>query len=291
MSGLAGKIVILSAQSSAGRTLFAWKLYSALQSLQDRPVHLMGYDLQKPDLLALLQRKKTESSDVMIQVPKVDRDKCRFCGACITACDCGALRIDRSIPALLTDPEKCEACGDCEAGCNLHGISYKQRVSGQIYYYKQENHQITVGQADEKEEFLLPLICSLNRRVNANTISICDSGPGMGGDVLTLLREAHFAIILVYPEDKWDRNLSQMMDKLREKKISFGLIVNRFRGEEGFSETVAETCFRENIPYLGTIPFKAELEKLEKSFNQEDKDPEMASIFAAVWDKISMVVS
>lgn len=288
---MAGKIVILSSESSAGRTLLAWKLFDTINSREEDVVHLLGYDLQKPDLLPLLETKDIKTSDIHIQVPRVDKDRCRFCGACITACDCGALHIDRNIPALVTDPEKCEACGDCEAGCNLHGISYRQRLSGQIQHYHHNNTLISIGAADEREEFLLPLICSLNKMVKAEHISICDTGPGMGGDVLTTLRDADFAIVLVNPEEKWNRNLDMVIERLKEREIKFGLLVNKYRKEKGFIEEVEDTCLRENIPFLGTIPFMSQFEKLEKTFDQEDNDPKMASIFAAVWDKISLVVS
>ena len=254
-------------------------------------VHLLGYDLQKPDLLPVLDAKDIKTSDIHIQVPRVDKDRCRFCGACLSACDCGALHIDRSIPALVTDPEKCEACGDCEAGCSLNGISYKQRISGQILHYHQDNFQISIGAADEREEFLLPLICSLNRMVNTEHFSICDTSPGIGGDVLTTLRDADFAIVMVNPGEHWHRNLLLLTEKLSEKDIKFGLLVNKHRKEDGFIEEVEDTCLRDSIPFLGAIPFCTQFEILEKTFDLKDNDPKMESIFAAVWDKISLVLS
>lgn len=53
----------------------------------------------------------------MLEMPKVDRDKCTGCGTCVAACHCGAIIIVEG-KATIIETMSCGWCTVCEAVCS-----------------------------------------------------------------------------------------------------------------------------------------------------------------------------
>ena len=52
---------------------------------------------------------------------KVNKSKCAGCGACISACPYGAIKLGEDGKAVI-DEEKCRKCGECKEACPLGAI-------------------------------------------------------------------------------------------------------------------------------------------------------------------------
>ncbi len=58
----------------------------------------------------------------MVEMPKVDQDKCQGCGLCVSVCSCGALvLVDKVVTVIET--EECGWCTECEAVCPNRAIA------------------------------------------------------------------------------------------------------------------------------------------------------------------------
>jgi ferredoxin len=60
-------------------------------------------------------------------LPVVQLDRCRGCGACITACPLGVLALSGG-RVWLAAPDRCDYCGRCEAACPNQAISCPYEV-------------------------------------------------------------------------------------------------------------------------------------------------------------------
>jgi len=149
-----------------------------------------------------------------------------------------------------------------------------------------EGNIITIGKADDSHDFLIPLVCALNQRIKPGSIAICDTGPGVSGYVLTAIRDTTLAVIVLKPARGWKRNIDYLLGMLEEEKITFGIVINKFRDEKGFFTEVEEFCKSGNIPLLGVIPyFTDDTEK--KSLDSYAIGSENESIFAPIWKKVT----
>ncbi|NVO20435.1 MAG: hypothetical protein HXX13_12080 [Bacteroidetes bacterium] len=275
----------MSYESSTGRTMLAKGLFDFVVSISAEPVQLVGYDVEKPDLIGEFEQVKFNADEIFADFPKIDNLKCKFCGACISYCDCGALQLDRNIPSMVISPEKCEACGECINGCSIHGIGRKEKLTGYILHGRKGMHSITVGKADESHEFQVPLVCALNQRINTGSLAICDLSPGISGYVLTALRDATLAILVINPSRGWLRNIQFLLGALKERSIPFGLVINKYKGEASFLEEVERFSKIKKVPVFGVISHR-DFKDNEKYMPLNEADLENESIFATIWEKV-----
>jgi len=262
------------------------KLFVHAVSVSAFPVQLIGYDIEKPDLIKAFDKIKFGVDEVFASFPKIDNTRCKYCGACVSFCNCGALHLDRNTPAIILNPEKCEACGECIEGCSIHGIATRERLTGYVLQGRMEGHAIALGKADDTHDFLVPLGCALNRRVAMYSISICDMGPGTSGYVLTALKNTTLAIIVLKPVGGWKRNIHFLQCALKGKNIPFSIVINKFRDETWFADEVQEFCELERVSLLGIIPFMS-FGYNEKTFSINANGLENESIFASIWEKVA----
>jgi len=267
--------------------MLAGQLFRIASREASLKLQLMGYDVEKPDLLGAFPAVRFEATEVYAAFPRVDQAQCRFCGACVSFCTCGALRLERQVPSITIDPERCEACGDCIQGCNLHGISTRERLTGYILKGRLNGNLITIGKGDEHHDYLVPLICALNDHLVEEAVSICDLGPGNSGFVLSALKNTTLALIVQRPARGWERNIRFLLDALRGKHIAGSVVINKYRGESGFLNEVETFCESEQLPLLGVIPFYGELE-ISNNRITDMPGKEIDPIFAAIWEKIAL---
>jgi MinD superfamily P-loop ATPase len=58
----------------------------------------------------------------VVEMPKVDLERCTGCGLCVSVCVCKALILVNNI-VMVVETEKCGWCTECEAVCPVKAIS------------------------------------------------------------------------------------------------------------------------------------------------------------------------
>lgn len=78
--------------------------------------------------MSFMLTKVTEYIDDMgyhvksfMRMPFIDRDKCNYCGLCISVCRCNAIVIESGVITVI-ETEECGWCADCELVCPTGAI-------------------------------------------------------------------------------------------------------------------------------------------------------------------------
>jgi len=58
----------------------------------------------------------------VLEMPRIDQEKCNCCGLCISVCHCGALVLIKSTVTII-ETEECRWCTECEIVCPTGAIS------------------------------------------------------------------------------------------------------------------------------------------------------------------------
>ena len=109
------KIAIASGKGGTGKTTIATNLALSLDNVQ-----LLDCDVEEPDSHLFLDLKLNKIEDVCIFIPKIDKNKCNFCGECSKFCQYHALAVVRN--DILLFPDLCHGCGGCTLVCPEEAI-------------------------------------------------------------------------------------------------------------------------------------------------------------------------
>jgi len=119
-------ISVASGKGGTGKTLVATSL--AL-SLKDKGrVQLLDCDVEEPNAHVFLKPSLTKCESVYIPIPKVDEQKCTYCGKCSEVCAYNAIAVMRK--TVLVFPELCHGCGACSYLCPERAISEEGKEVG-----------------------------------------------------------------------------------------------------------------------------------------------------------------
>ncbi len=106
-------ISVASGKGGTGKTLVATSLALSLKAREK--VQLLDCDVEEPNVHVFLKPVITSSESVYIPVPKVDEDKCTYCGKCAEVCAYHAIAVLGE--HVLTFPQLGHGCGACRYLC------------------------------------------------------------------------------------------------------------------------------------------------------------------------------
>src|SRR4030042_6938780 len=85
------KIAITSGKGGTGKTTVSTGLFHVLTRHLKCNVQLLDCDVEEPDCHIFIKASSTASYPVTISLPKIDANKCTFCGKCKTICAFNAI--------------------------------------------------------------------------------------------------------------------------------------------------------------------------------------------------------
>lgn len=238
------KIAVLSGKGGTGKTTVSGSLAFISKML------LIDTDIEEPNSHIFLKGNVLEKISVYTRFPKVDMQKCNFCGECGNFCKFNAI-----IPAknrVIIFGEACHDCGGCEIVCKNGAISWEKReigkiLSGKTYF----NSQNKYGKLNIGEMSGVKIIKELYKTTNEKDFLI-DCPPGTACTTVSAVEVADFAIVVVEPSPFGLSDMKLVVKLLREMKIPFGVVINKYEDKDNIIE---EYCNNENIEILGQIPF------------------------------------
>jgi len=119
---------VASGKGGTGKTLVATSL--ALSLSKERRVKLLDCDVEEPNAHILLKPSLDYNQVVSIPIPKVDEEKCNYCGRCAEVCAYNAIAVVEK--RVLIFPELCHGCGACSYLCPEGAIAEEGRGIGVI---------------------------------------------------------------------------------------------------------------------------------------------------------------
>lgn len=240
-------ISVASGKGGTGKTLVATSL--AL-SLKDRDkVQLLDCDVEEPNAHVFLKPVITSRESVSIPVPRVDEDKCTYCGKCARVCAYHAIAVLGE--HVLTFPQLCHGCGACSYLCPENAITEEGREGGGVEWGHSDGIEFAHGKLNVGEAMAPPVIRKVKEQASNNGVVIVDAPPGTSCPVVESIRGSDFCILVTEPTPFGLNDLVLAVATVRELKIPFGVVLNRIGA--GYKD-VEKYCLAENIPIMLTIP-------------------------------------
>ncbi|MFC1957802.1 ATP-binding protein [Chloroflexota bacterium] len=277
-------ISVASGKGGTGKTLVATSL--AL-SLKDREqVQLLDCDVEEPNAHVLLKPVITSSESVYIPVPKVDEDKCTYCGKCAEVCAYHAIAVLGE--HVLTFPQLCHGCGACSYLCPEKIISEEGREVGVVEWGYSDGIEFAQGKLNIGEAMAPPVIRKVKEQAHNNGVVIVDAPPGTSCPVVESIKGSDFCILVTEPTPFGLNDLGLAIETVKELRIPCGVVINR--AGTGDSK-VQEYCAKENIPVLLTIPLDTSIARLySRGIALVEGMPQWKESFVELFDSIQEIV-
>jgi len=270
-------ISIASGKGGTGKTTVATNLALSIGKAQ-----LIDCDVEEPNANIFLKAKIKEHEDVSVNIPKINKSKCNFCGKCSEFCVYNALAV---VPSdVLVFPELCHSCGGCELVCPKDAVSWNKRVIGRIEHGQAEDIDFYHGLLNVGEMQAVPVIKALKRKVDKNKNVIIDVSPGTSCPVIESISGSDYCILVTEPTPFGLHDLKLAVDVVRHMYIPFGVIINR----DGVGDKKVELyCQKEKIPVLLKIPARKKTAYLySKGIALASESHEWHEMFGMVFNRI-----
>lgn len=238
------KIAVLSGKGGTGKTTVSSSLAFISKML------LIDTDIEEPNSYIFLKGNIEDIKSVYTRFPEVNMEKCNLCGECGNFCKFNAI-----IPAkkrVIVFGEACHDCGGCEIVCKNGAISWEKREIGKIYTGKTHFNSVNkYGKLNIGEMSGVKIIKEIYKNTEEKNFLI-DCPPGTACTTVSAVEVADFAIIVVEPSPFGLSDMKLVVQLLRDMKIPFGVVINKFDEDENI---VKKYCGDEEIEIIGTIPF------------------------------------
>ena len=270
------KIAVLSGKGGTGKTTVSSSLAFISKML------LIDTDIEEPNSHIFLKGNVENIKSVYTRFPEVNMEKCNLCGECGEFCKFNAI-----IPAkkrVIVFGEACHDCGGCEIVCKNGAISWEKREIGKTFtgktYFNSTNKygKLNIGEMSGVK---------IIKEIYKNTVEkdfLIDCPPGTACTTVSAVEVADFAIIVVEPSPFGLSDMKLVVQLLRDMKIPFGVVINKFDEDENI---VKKYCDNEKIEIIGTIPFDRKIaEAYSKGEIIADTLPEYRENFETILKRV-----
>ena len=277
-------ISVASGKGGTGKTLVATSL--ALSLKDTCKVQLLDCDVEEPNDHIFLKPVITRNEAVYLPVPRVDEEKCTYCGKCAEVC---AYRAVAVFPKhVMVFPDLCHGCGACSYLCPEEAITEEEKEMGVVELGQSDGVAFVQGKLTVGEAMPTPVIRKVKDYVNRDGIVIIDVSPGTSCPVVQSIKGSDFCLLVTEPTPFGLNDLVLAVETVKELNIPCGVVINRAGvGDAG----VEEYCLKENIRILLTIPLDTEVARLySRGITLAEGMPQWKQSFLGLFDKIRELV-
>jgi MinD superfamily P-loop ATPase len=254
-------ISVASGKGGTGKTTIAVNLALALAKDKEKNVQFLDCDVEEPNAHLFLKPVITNSESVKIPVPKIDDEKCNYCGKCAEVCVFNAIAVTKN--KVLVFPGLCHGCGACTLFCPEKAISEEGNEIGILEEGKAGSISFIDGRLNIGEPMAPPIIRKIKKRINKDGIkeknnditnhhiTLIDAPPGTSCPVIESIKDSDYTILVTEPTPFGLHDLILAVEVLQKLKIPHGVVLNKC---DIGDHKVEEYCKKNNIPLLLLIP-------------------------------------
>ncbi len=253
------EVAIASGKGGVGKSLLSSTLALYL--------HRHGYDViavdadaDAPNLHLVLEVEKWtyEERYEDAWVAEIDYTRCTDCGVCREVCPYGA--VDYVDGRYVINRVICEGCLTCTLACPENAIRRKKTGRGvvrrgvTVYGFPLWSAELEPGRPNTGK-----LVTEIKNRAKEeageDTVIVIDSAAGIGCQVISSLAGANAAILVAEPTPASFNDLKRVHTIAKQFSLPSGLVINKYDLDPGYAEEIIEYARKENIDFLGTIPY------------------------------------
>ena len=278
-------ISVASGKGGTGKTLVATSL--ALSLNKRDPVQLLDCDVEEPNAHILLKPLLGHKQTVFIPVPKVDEERCTYCGKCAEVCAYHAIAVVGK--KVLIFSELCHGCGACSYLCPEDTISEEGREVGVVESGRAGGLEFVHGRLNIGEVAAPRVIGEVKKHINRERLVIIDVPPGTSCPVVMAVKDSDFCLLVTEPTSFGLSDLTLAVDMVRRLGIPCGVVINRDGvGDRG----VEEYCLKEAIPILLRIPLDIEIAQLySRGITLVEGMPGWRESFVRLFDNVKQIAN
>ena len=224
--------------------------------------------MDAPNLHILLQSEILKREEVYIsRKAYIVRDKCSLCGLCYDLCRFNAIKINDGYEI---DETRCEGCGFCFNACPEKAIEMREVKTGDLFISKTEFGYFVHALLKPGEENSGRLVAEVKNRAkdlaeeNKAKLILIDAPAGIGCPVIASLSGVDFAIVVTEPTLSGLRDMVRVVELAKHFRVKPLVVINKFDLNEEISAKIEDYCKKNDIEFLGKIPFD---EKLIEQFS------------------------
>ena len=278
-------ISVASGKGGTGKTLIATSL--ALTIKDNCKVQLLDCDVEEPNAHIFIKSEIKNKEPVYLSVPRVDEDKCTYCGLCSEVCAYNAIIVIKK--HILVFDNLCHGCGACTYLCPEKAITEKNRETGVTNTGSSGNLDFIQGILTLGEAMSTPVISAVKHKVDSEKVVIIDSPPGTSCPVINSVIGSDFCLLVTEPTPFGLNDLTLAVETVQKLDITCGVIINR-SGKDDLE--VEEYCRETSIPVMMKIPLDVRIaEMYSNGITLVEGEPAWKQEFRALYENILEITS
>lgn len=277
-------VAVGSGKGGTGKTFVSTNIFQALL-LEGRQVMLVDCDAEEPNVGEFISGSELGVKPVVQRVPVIDTARCTFCGTCADYCAYNAIVVLPSANYIKVLPDLCHDCGACVFACEQGAVSESQLEIGQIRTISVEGGNIAANEGgrlvdkgrssmneaalfvEAKTHVGVPSSVPVIRKAIKEAIAASKEGgailldvpPGISCPFIATIQQADHVVLVTEPTPFGLNDLKLSVETVRQLGKPFGVVVNRAGlGDRALYDWLAE----ESIPLLMEIPFNARIARV-----------------------------
>jgi len=261
-------ISVASGKGGTGKTTIAVNLALALAGDQENIIHFLDCDVEEPNAHLFLKPLIKKRESIEIPIPKIDGQKCNYCGRCAQICVYNAIAVTKH--KVLVFPGLCHGCGACTLFCPPKAIKEEGREIGILEEGKSGSISFIGGRLNVGEAMAPTIIRKIKKKsiekhksrknedvkIRNQEIILIDAPPGTSCPVIESVKGSNYTILVTEPTPFGLHDLILAVEVLQKLQIPYGVVLNKC---DIGNHQVEEYCKENDIPILLSLPLDKEI--------------------------------
>ena len=253
------QLLVLSGKGGTGKTTTAASFieFSKAQAFAD-------CDVDAPNLHLLMSMKKEPEEKMYYGSDKahIDSEKCIGCGRCMKYCRFHA--VYKKGTGYEVNPMACEGCGTCVAMCPVQAATLEEDVAGHLMLYKEDSvfstAKLKMGRGTSGK-LVSQVKCEMLENAKQVSLTIIDGSPGIGCPVIASISGVDMVLIVTEPSISGISDMKRILKTCHTFGTKTVVCINKYDTSVEKAQEIEEFCKKENIPFLGVIPYDPQVPK------------------------------